>query len=148
MEITIILSLLVLGYFLGKKEEKKHYKSIRKREEKLLGLPALNFKKPPCKEEEVASSILVTGSTVVAIDYFKRFMASLKILSGGQLTTYESLLDRARREAILRMKESAGNVDLIYNVRIETSSIGQGSTTKGGVGSVEVLAYGTALRFK
>ena len=48
------------------------------------------------------------------------------------------LVDRARREAILRMKEQAADADLFVNLKLETSSVSQ-------VGSVEVLAYCTAI---
>ena len=52
--------------------------------------------------------------------------------------------DRARREAMLRMKEMAGNATVIVNVRIETSTIGRKANKKG-VGCLEAIAYGTAL---
>jgi uncharacterized protein YbjQ (UPF0145 family) len=48
----------------------------------------------------------VSGSVVVSVDYFKRFLAGLRTLVGGRVTSYETLLDRARREAILRCKET------------------------------------------
>ena len=75
-------------------------------------------------------------------------MASLKLLFGGKITTYESLLDRARREALLRLREQARvrNAFVVINTRIETSSISKSSgRNEGSVGSVEVLAYGTAI---
>jgi uncharacterized protein YbjQ (UPF0145 family) len=89
--------------------------------------------------------MLVTGSVVISVDYFKRFLASLRTLIGGRVTSYESLLDRARREAILRMKEEASKLgaDKVFNIKLETSSISK--SAKGKVGSIEVLAYGTAL---
>jgi uncharacterized protein YbjQ (UPF0145 family) len=88
---------------------------------------------------------MVTGSVVISVDYFKRFVAGLRKLVGGRVTTYETLLDRARREAILRMKERAKDLGayIVFNVKIETASISKGR--KQTVGSVEVLAYGTAL---
>ena len=92
-------------------------------------------------------TFLVSGNVVVSIDFFKKFVAGLKSLVGGRLTSYESLLDRARREAILRMKESAirNGGKLIVNVRIETASISKHSSNRYSIGSVEVVAYGTAI---
>jgi len=89
--------------------------------------------------------VMVVGNTVVANDYFKSFVARLQGIFGGRLTTYETMIDRARRESLLRMKEEAQDIDAAYvfNVKYETSSI-SGRQGKG-VGSVEVLAYGTAL---
>ncbi len=79
--------------------------------------------------------------------FFQKFVAGLRSLFGGRLQSYESLLDRARREAILRMKESALEIGakVIINVRIETASISKSSSRNNGIGSVEVVAYGTAL---
>ncbi|MCK5492147.1 MAG: heavy metal-binding domain-containing protein, partial [Candidatus Omnitrophica bacterium] len=60
--------------------------------------------------------------------------------------SYETVIDRARREAILRMKESSPNSDIIINTRIETSSIGQ--SIKKNVGCSEIIVYGTAIKYK
>ena len=68
---------------------------------------------------------------------------SLKKIFGGELHTYSSLLDRARREALLRLKESCSDADMLINLRFETSTISSGGNSN--IGSVEVLAYGTAL---
>ena len=62
--------------------------------------------------------------------------------------SYESLVDRARREALLRMKESIPGAKAIVNVRVETSTIGATANARGAVGSVEALAYGTALFYR
>ncbi len=87
------------------------------------------------------------GSAVISIDYFKRFLAILRNIFGGRIRSYESLVDRARREAILRMKAEAkkNHADIIINFRMETSTIGRSANQKGQVGSVEALAYGTAI---
>lgn len=148
IKLIIFLALVVTGYFAGSAAEKKHYRSIREREKALLNLPAVTLKTPPYANEEIAESGLVCGSAVISTDYFKFFLASLRKFFGGRLRTYESLLDRARREALLRMKAAAGDADMIVNVRLETAPIGGKETAKGGVMSVEVLAYGTALKLK
>ncbi len=56
-----------------------------------------------------------------------------------------TILDRSRREAILRMKEEARGMDIIINLRITTSSISKGA--KNTIGSIETLAYGTAITY-
>ncbi|MCH6588380.1 MAG: YbjQ family protein, partial [Proteobacteria bacterium] len=88
---------------------------------------------------------LVVAAVVISVDYFKRFVAGLRMIFGGRVHTYESLLDRGRREALLRMQERAKELgaNMIFNVRLETSSISKGARRS--VGSVEVLAYGTAI---
>jgi len=138
--------LMILGYIAGSIAEKKHYASIKKRESEMVEIPVVNFKNP-YPDSDVQKSTLVTGSAVISIDYFKRFLAILRNLFVGRVRSYESLVDRARREAILRMKENAlqKNADIVINFRLETSAIGKSANRKGQVGSIEALAYGTAL---
>ncbi len=143
MEFIIFITLLALGYFFGSFAEKKHYKSIQEREQFYLHLPTTTSKKPMGKLPTVRETKLVTGSVVISVDYFKRMLAGLRNFFGGKVTSYESLVDRARREAILRMKESCPNATQLINLRIETSSIAKGAKQQ--IGSVEVLAYGTAI---
>ncbi|MEJ2642927.1 MAG: YbjQ family protein [Desulfosarcinaceae bacterium] len=142
-DIIIFLTLLALGYGFGQYAEKKHYRSLIEREQVLNGLPAIASRIPPM--DVFYDQQLVLGSVVISVDYFKRFLAALRNLFGGRVTSYETLLDRARREALLRMKEQAqaAGAKLVFNVKYETSSISKGR--KNTIGSVEILAYGTAL---
>jgi len=144
IDLIILATLLATGYFFGQYFEKKHYKSIIMREHTYRNIVAVCSRIPPLSETPEAS-ILVTGSVVISVDYFKRFLASLRTLIGGRVVSYESLLDRARREAILRMKEKADSLgaDKIFNIKLETASISKNA--RGGIGSIEVLAYGSAF---
>jgi len=147
MELIVIIVLLALGYFFGQRAEKNHFKSIIAREKALLHFPVVTLKTPPPINQHELNTELVTGNAVISIDFFKKFVASLKMLFGGKVTQYESLLDRARREAILRMKEQAAikNAFVVMNTRVETASISKNSKRRNSVGAVEVLAYGTAI---
>lgn len=145
--IIIFISLLLIGYFAGKYAESKHYSSIKERELKLLYLPVVTLKKTWTEEDQIKKSKLVTGSVVISLDYFKRILAALINITGGRIISYETLLDRGRREAILRMKKDSLGYDCIVNFRMETSSIGQSANNKKSIGSVEVMAYGTAVKF-
>jgi len=144
MEQLIILAVLIsLGYFFGKTAEKKHFKSTLEREKKCLHQPTTSGKRVLGDDIVVEKSHLVTGNVVISIDYFKRMLAGLRNIFGGNDQSYETLVDRARREAVLRMKESCPDADQVINMRLETSSISKGQKKQ--VGSVEVLAYGTAV---
>lgn len=136
--------MLALGYGFGRYAESRHYRTIIKREKQLNSIPAIASKIPPFRRQDLNSQ-LVAGNVVISVDFFKRFIAGLRNIFGGRITSYETLLDRARREAILRMKEEAKklNAELIFNIKLETSSIYKGRGNS--IGSVEVLAYGTAL---
>lgn len=139
--------LLVLGLAAGTVAERRHFADIRTREARFRNLPAVTFREPPA-DWAVDGCGLVAGSVVVSLDYFKRFTAALRIIFGGRIRAFEPLMDRGRREAILRMKEdaTASGYDAIINVRLETSRIANsnGSTTAG----VELLAYGTGLKLR
>lgn len=143
-DLVIFLSLLSVGYVFGRWNEKKHFRSIQEREKALRDLLVFSERFPPPQAAPVDCT-LVAGSCVVAFDYFKAFVAGLRNLFGGRVTSFESLMDRARREAILRMKQSATEIGatMIVNVKIETSSMSGESANA--PGSVEVLAYGTAI---
>ena len=144
--LIIFLVLISLGYGFGKIAEKNHYKSIIEREKKLVALPTTSSKYPIGEATNIRKSLLVQGNVVISVDYFKRILAGLRNFFGGTVQSYETLLDRARREAILRLKESCPQADQIINLRLETSSIYKGRKKK--IGSVEVLAYGTAIYFE
>lgn len=145
-DLIIFILTLIITYFTGTKLiERRHYNSIKKREREFLNLPAVTSKEI-IEDRPIKEVRLVYGSVVVSIDYFKRFLAGLRNIVGGEVSSYETVLDRARREAILRMKESAKGADIIINTRVETSTIGK--TKKGGTGCSEILAYGTAITFQ
>ena len=66
---------------------------------------------------------------------------------GGRILSYEKLVERGRREALLRLKDEAAalGADFVLNVRFETMTIARNRQGQGVTG-VEVLAYGTAVR--
>ena len=140
------LFLLLLAYFLGSQLESNHYKSVREREAATKDMVVINFPRFPF-EVEIERADLVMGSVVVSHDYFKRFLAQLRIIVGGRIKVYEPLLDRARREAVLRMKEQAlaRGHHTVVNIRLETSRLANSQRGGKGTAGVEMLAYGTAL---
>ena len=144
VDIIVFVVLLALGYGFGRWAEKRHFASIIEREELLRDLLTFSERIPPLGLGPV-EAVLVGGNVVISIDYFKRISAALRGLIGGRVSAYESLLERARREAILRMKQQAfdSGASHVINVKLETSSISKGQRQQ--VGSVEVYAYGTAL---
>jgi uncharacterized protein YbjQ (UPF0145 family) len=145
--LLIFFALMAVGYTAGTFAEKRHYRSIHAREQALLHLPAVTTRTSHYTDAQIESADLVLGSTVISVDYFKQFVAMLRKIFGGTVRSYETLLDRARREAVLRMKEVAGDAVVIVNVRIEAAPIGK-KARKGNVSCVEAVAYGTALWLK
>lgn len=142
--LVITLTLLVVGYLFGRHAEQSHFRSLREGESQLQSILLFSDKAIPEAFQPCEVS-LVGGNTVIAVDYFKMMAASLRNLFGGRVTAYESLVERARRESILRMKREAEamGASAIFNVRLETASISKGARNQ--QVSVEVYAYGTAV---
>ncbi len=145
MELIIFIILITLGYTAGTIAERRHYRSIESRESAFLNLPAVTIKNAVSKDSDILKAELVSGNAVISLDYFKRILAGLRNIFGGEIMSYETLIDRARREAILRMKEKAVGANIIVNLRIETSAIGQSANRRNSIGSIEAIAYGTAI---
>jgi uncharacterized protein YbjQ (UPF0145 family) len=144
VDLIVFAILFVVGYFAGRWNERRHYASIRDREEQLAGVLVFTNRFPPASTARVDTG-LVAGSVVISEDFFKGVVAGLYSLVGGRIRSYESLLDRARREAVLRMKSEAQKLGagMIINVKFQTFAIG--GRNPGTIKGVEMLAYGTAL---
>lgn len=141
LEIGVFAALLALGYFVGRLIERRHYASIRTRERELQHVLAFAMRFPPDRVT-AQRAFLVHGTVVVSADFFKTFVAGLRNLFGGRLRAYESLIERARREALLRLKQDAlaRGSRLVVCVRFESTTVSSGFAS-----AIEVLAYGTAL---
>ena len=135
------LVLVIVGYSVGSTVEKEHYKSIRRRESASLDLPVVAGKNYIEDNAVIEKSKMVYGNVVIGTDYFRLIVSGLRNLMGGEMSAYETLVDRGRREAVLRMKKQARDADIILNMRIESCQITQ-------TGSVEILAYGTAVYYR
>jgi len=141
LELILFLLLLGTGYGVGRVLEQRHYASIRLRERRYRAVLAFPMRFAP-DSVRPQHAFLVHGAVVVSADYFKTFVAGLRNLVGGRFRSYETLLERARREALLRLKEDAHRkgASLVVCVRFETTSL-----TSNWAPAIEVMAYGTAL---
>jgi len=111
--------------------------SILKEETTML---LVNIDYIPGKELEVLG--LVKGTVVQSKNFGKDFMAGMKTLVGGEITGYTEMLNEARQIAMKRMVDDAEamGADAVINIRYGSSAVMQGAA--------EVIAYGTAVRFK
>ena len=147
--IVISIAGLMIGLVIGRLIQWNHRRSIRRREADLRDVLVFNEKTPPPGLDTRNTPQLVLGSVVLSDDAFTVAYAALRSLFGGRIGVYEDLMDRARREAVLRVKAKAKEIgaNAVFNVRFETSNINQ-NAGRSGLGSMEVLCYGTALTFK
>lgn len=147
IQLGVTALMLVGTYLIGSYLERKHFASIAEREQRYKDRVVITMPTLP-KGLQPQQVGLVTGSVVVSLDYFKRFLAGLRAIIGGRIHAYETLMDRARREAILRMREEAEALgyDTVINVRLETSRLASTGSNGRGTAGVEVLAFGTGLQ--
>ena len=85
---------------------------------------------------------MVRGSVVFSKNVVRDVFAGLKTNIGGEIAGETEMLNDARNIAIERMTREAAAVgaDAIVNVRFATASVM--------AGSAEIIAYGTAVKFK
>jgi uncharacterized protein YbjQ (UPF0145 family) len=140
------ITLIIIGLVVGRHIESEHFKSLVEREKRFDRIPTTDLKVIP-DADKVESAEMIHGSVVVATDPFKRFIGAFRKIFGGEIRVYSSVLERARREALLRMKESHPDADAFFNCRVHTSTISQGNQRKQ-VNCFEVLAYCTAVRYR
>jgi uncharacterized protein YbjQ (UPF0145 family) len=146
IQIVVFLVLLAIGVFAGRANERKHFRELEKSERTLDDIVASSSSEA-AERGALVRGTLVVGSVVIAEDYFKRVAASLKSLVGGNLRGYETLLERGRREAVVRMKKEARRLGAtqVVNVRFETASLSEDWSGRRPMFSAEFIAYGTAL---
>lgn len=145
IQFGVFLFLLVIGYVFGRMAEVGHFRRLAKAEQRLARILVFSECTPPPEAASMRST-LVNGAVVLGEDYFKRIAGSLKSLVGGHLTVYESIMDRGRREAIVRLKTEAAKrgATMVFNVRFETSTLTDPARPQA-MFSAEFHAYGTAL---
>ena len=85
---------------------------------------------------------LVKGSTIQSKNVGKDITQSFKTLVGGELKAYTQMMNVARALATKRMVDEAEaqGADAVINVRYASAAVM--------AGAAEVMAYGTAVKFK
>jgi uncharacterized protein YbjQ (UPF0145 family) len=138
----MLLAAWISGSFL----ERRHLIRLHQTESGSRGILAITVEDFPA-EWQVESSDLVVGNVVISQDYFKRGVAGVKGLFGGRIGVFEPLLERGRREALVRMKAEAAarGHDTVINVRLETTVLANSRRDGKGTAGVEILAFGTAI---
>lgn len=139
------LLLIILGLVVGRISEGSHLRSLARRERDLGDMIVADVRAYLGGAVGSKRSALVTAEVVIANDYLKSFLASLRKIVGGELRSYQSLMSRARREALVRLLTKARGLghNALCNLRYETADIG-GMARKGGAATVAVTASATA----
>ena len=120
--------------------------SATKRPDKFIGMHFFN-PATVMKLVEVIRGVHTSQETFEAIfqlskDIGKDIMQSLKTLVGGELEGYTQMMNEARAVATRRMVDAAieRGAEAVVGIRYTSSAVMQGAA--------EVIAYGTAVKFK
>ena len=91
--------------------------------------------------KELETLSLVKGSTIQSKHVGKDILSSFKTLVGGELKSYNEMMNEARAIATKRMVEEAEalGADAVVNIRYASAAVMQGAA--------EVIVYGTAVKF-
>lgn len=138
--LVTVTMLVVLGG-VGRMRERRHLDELSEREARLADLVLVDTKALPTSLDPVHGE-LVLGNAVIGTDYLKQWFARWRMIFGGEMHSYQTVLGRARREAQLRMMEEAyqRGARAIVNVRYDTSQVATA------LAASEVLCYGTMVR--
>ncbi len=92
--------------------------------------------------KELETLGLVQGSTIQSKNIGRDITQGFKTLVGGELKAYTDMMNEARALATKRMVSQAEalGADGVVNIRYASSTVMQGAA--------EVIAYGTAVKFK
>jgi uncharacterized protein YbjQ (UPF0145 family) len=141
LTVGVTLVMLVLFGSVGKARERRHFERIRNREQELAYLLVKNTRTTDPGFTPTNAS-LVIGEVVVGSDYLKTFLTSIRNLFGGEMRSFATIMERTRREALIRMLDEAQRrgARAVINVRFETSEVGGPRLP-----AAEILCYGTAI---
>lgn len=93
-------------------------------------------------DKEIEALGMVKGNVVQSKNIGKDIMAGFKTIAGGEIKSYTEMLAEARQIATVRMTKEAEamGADAIISMRFASSSVMDGTA--------EIIAYGTAVKFK
>ena len=133
--LAISVVMLTVWWAMGRAQEKEHLANLARREAAVRDMEVSTLKAPAGAAVDPARPpVLVMGEAVIASDGFKTWIFGLRNLIGGESKTFALLYDRSRREALLRMIESAKALgyDAVCNVRFESADIAGNASASNG----------------
>lgn len=143
-KIGIFLILAVVGFWRGRRNERAHLALLAAEEERLLDVLVFSSRYPDHVTARM-DPVLVSGSAVMGSDFYRMLIGTLRKVVGGNYLSYERLVERGRRQALIVLKQQAHacGARMVFNVMYSSARISD--PRMGQLPQFEVLAYGTAL---
>ena len=138
-----------MGFVAGTFAEKNHFKRLDEREavnRQMLQTQSKLFLSPV---KSGKTPTMIHSETVVASDYFKNFISGFRKFFGGEMKSYYTLMERARRETLAKLIEQARDMgyNAVCNVRLEPADISGAVTNPKKKKSVMVCIIATATAY-
>jgi len=139
----------LFSWVVGNWHQKRIIERLLERE---AALPRDNLStmKTPLSGKDITGSQLLMANVVSAPSHWQLFIARIKSIFGGNIKHLDLMLDWGRSESLQRLREQASELgfDDIINLRMETSTISMNNGGQKKGGSVEILAYGTGIKYQ
>ena len=151
ISISLILTVgpLIFSAIYGSIYQKGKMNKLLERE-KQTGKDPINNLSTPLSDKKILSSALIWESVVIGPSWWQMLLGTIGSIFGGRLNAYSETYDWARREAIQRLREAVKESDFddVINLRIETSMMSSSNRSKDKTAGMEIVAYGTAIKYK
>jgi uncharacterized protein YbjQ (UPF0145 family) len=146
LDIVPFLLLIAVGLFIGGYIERRHFRRLDAREAANGSFLITQLKSYPFAVAGPAAPTILFGEAVISSDYLKTFLGGIRKIFGGEMRSYQSLLVRARREALQRLVEDAQSqgYNAVCNVRYASTDISGASKSRRRAVMVTILASATA----
>ena len=144
--LLVPLLLLAVAFLAGNVMNSRHEKSLLERQQNLSHIRTTDLDHLLDADPTGNPATLFTAEISLGVDHFRGALGSLKNIFGGEIRSYQQTLDRARREAILRLVEQAdlAGFNAIANIRLEFADISGSAHMAKRPAMVTIMAYGTA----
>lgn len=139
----IALAFFFVPMITGQIIEKKHLRDLDERE-KVMGKKIITHNRRRPYTTDPTRAMLVAGSVCIGADRFKTWLAGWRQIIGGKMGSLSPVVERARREATLRMIEDADRQGCteVGNIRYTTANLKWNSRKQKEL-LIVVTAYGT-----
>lgn len=141
------LLILVVAFLAGNRIASRHEKQLQIRQEAVAHIRTTDLNRF-FEADPAVEACLCTAEVTLGIDYFRGFLGRLKNIFGGEVRSYQKTLDRARREAVMKVVEQADQAgyNALANLRLEFVDISGSANMSKRPAMVTILAYGTAYQ--
>ncbi len=150
INLSIPVLLILLGLTVGKVTERRHFARLDRAEFAYKDVLTSTVRTYPGGADAGLPPVMVAANVVISADYLMSLLAAIRKIIGGRVRSYERVMERARREATVRILREAQlqGYDAVCNIRLETTDLigSRNKNKKKATAMASVYAYGTAYK--